>query len=201
MPPGYVQGPGGKRLKAARRASDAVADLMEFVLRRLQNLSYLLPTVCGRLVVALASLSLLMWPTVAASASPFNTLDGAWSGSGQVRFEGDRNERLVCRAYYNSKDGGTGLGLAIRCASTSYKIEMRAALKYRGGQVSGTWEERTYNAAGTMKGQAGSGTMHIDFSGNVSGRMSLDFNRSRQKVSISALGGGAANIHLNLSRR
>ncbi|MGE0627187.1 MAG: hypothetical protein AB7O43_05130 [Hyphomicrobiaceae bacterium] len=151
--------------------------------------------------MAAAAFSVLLWPSVAASASPFSTLDGAWAGSGRVNFEGDRNERLVCRAYYNSKDGGSGLGLAIRCASTSYKIEMRAALVYSGGRVSGTWEERTYNAAGTMKGEAGSSTMHIDFSGNVSGKMSLDFSQSKQKVSISALGGGAADIHLNLTRR
>ena len=59
------------------------------------------------------------------------------------------------RAFYTTKDDGAGLGLAIRCASTSNKIELRATLIYSGGKISGKWEERQFNAGGSVTGSCG----------------------------------------------
>ncbi len=55
---------------------------------------------------------------------------GTWSGKGKVTFEGGNSEALACTAYYVSRDAGAGLGLAIRCASTSYKTEIRSNLHH-----------------------------------------------------------------------
>ncbi len=152
---------------------------------------------------ALSGLALGAGAGLAASPSPFNSLEGVWGGSGSVRFSNGKSERLVCKAYYNSKDSGVRLSLAIRCASASYKIELRSQLSYGGGRVKGTWEERTYNTAGSVVGTAASGSVRLTFSGNVAGAMSVSFGGSQQRVTISAGTGPdtkPASIYLNLSR-
>ena len=90
----------------------------------------------------------------AAADSPFASLAGSWSGQGKVQLEGGKSEAIRCRAYYNPKEGGRQLGLAIRCASTSYKMEIRASLFDNNGRVTGTWEERTFNTTGHATGRA-----------------------------------------------
>ena len=82
-----------------------------------------------------------------ANPSPFDTLLGSWGGSGEIRLDKGRKERIKCNAYYTG--GGSDLGLAIRCQSDNYKIEIRSKLSYSGGRLSGNWEERTFNASGT----------------------------------------------------
>jgi hypothetical protein len=63
----------------------------------------------------------------------------------QITLDSGKTEHPVPR-YYNNK-GSDQLGLAIRCQRLN-KIEMRADLNYAAGSVSGTWEERTFNATG-----------------------------------------------------
>ncbi|MGE0022915.1 MAG: hypothetical protein AB7S70_04700, partial [Hyphomicrobium sp.] len=76
----------------------------------------------------------------------FSALDGAWGGTGSVRLENGKTERLKCKGYYNAKQGNS-LGMAINCGNASFKINMRAALRSSGGSISGTWEEREFNQA------------------------------------------------------
>ena len=73
-----------------------------------------------------------------ANPSPFATLLGSWGGSGEIRLDKGRKERIKCNAYYTG--GGSDLGLAIRCQSDNYKIEIRSKLSYSGGRLSGNWE-------------------------------------------------------------
>lgn len=136
----------------------------------------------------------------AAAESPFSQFTGSWSGAGQVRFTGGSAEALKCRAYYTPKDGG-GLGMAIRCASTSSKIELRATLAYSGGQVSGSWEERTYNAAGQVTGSANPGKINLAVSGGgFSATMNVGVTGHSQSVSIKADGTGFTSVSINLSK-
>src|SRR5690606_5082509 len=110
-------------------------------------------TLVTHAVVGVAAV-LLFAATAARAASPCEILRGTWAGSGNVQFEGARSERLRCNAYYTNSGGGDVLGLAIRCASASNRIEIRGRLNYHNGNVSGTWEERTFNASGTATGRA-----------------------------------------------
>src|SRR4051794_15594685 len=109
-------------------------------------------------LIALSFAATLMSAS-AASAGPFDTLGGSWSGAGNIRLEGGRSEGLKCKAYY-TPHGGT-MGLALRCASASNKIELRAKLNSNGNQVSGSWEERTFNLAGSASGQAAGNTIRL----------------------------------------
>ena len=145
--------------------------------------------------------ALLLATSAAQAESPFGALNGTWSGSGTIQFEGGQTERLRCNAYYTSSAGATELGLAIRCASASNRIEIRGRLAYRSGSVSGNWEERTFNASGTASGQASNNRISLRLAGAIPGSMNVTVSRSRQSVAINTQGGGLRAVRIGLSRR
>ncbi len=134
----------------------------------------------------------------AQARTPFNELAGNWSGGGQIRLDDGRTERLSCRAFYSPKEGGSTMGVALRCASSSYKIELRSSLRYAGGRVSGTWEERSYNVGGSVAGRASSGLINVTFSGGLNGSMSVSYGGANQRVSFNT--GGASSVSVSLSK-
>lgn len=137
----------------------------------------------------------------AAGDSLFLLLNGTWSGAGQIRLEGGSTESLKCRAFYNAKDDGAGLGLAIRCASASNKIELRATLVNASGKVSGSWEERQFNAGGSVTGQASASRANLSIEGGgVSGSLTVSLNGGTQSVTIQTSGIGLKAVSINLSR-
>ena len=145
------------------------------------------------LTVALVS----SWSSWAA-ASPFDTLLGSWRGSGQILLSDGRTERLKCNAYYTG--GGSRLGIAIRCQSESSNVEIRSKLSQTGGRISGTWEERTFNAEGTASGKATGNKISLQITGGVTGTMEVSFSRSRQSVAISTQGIALKRVTINLTR-
>lgn len=151
-------------------------------------------------LMAVATASLL-GVAPAAADSPFASLAGTWSGAGQIKLEGGKSENIRCKAYYTTNAGGAGLGMAIRCASASNKIEMRAALTYADGKVSGDWEERTFNAAGKVNGKAAANNLSLAIDGGgLSGSMSVRLGQSSQLVSISTTGSAFRGLNLSLTR-
>lgn len=150
---------------------------------------------------AALTMALLTTAPDAKAASPFEALQGSWSGGGSIQFDSGQSERLRCNAYYTSSGGGAQLGLAIRCASPSNKIEIRGRLSYQGGSVSGTWEERTFNASGTASGSATDNRVSLRLAGAFPGAMNVALSRSRQSVSISTQGSGVRAVRIGLSRR
>ncbi|MGH6735881.1 MAG: hypothetical protein ACRECX_07350 [Methyloceanibacter sp.] len=136
-------------------------------------------------------------PSQKVEASPFDTLLGSWRGSGQVQLN-TGPERLSCNAYYTG--GGSQLGMAIRCTSGQSKVEIRSKLSLSGNKITGNWEERTYNAAGTASGTASPGRISISVSGTVRGSMIVNFSKSSQSVSISTSGSPLQKVSINLTR-
>lgn len=133
-----------------------------------------------------------------ADPSPFDTLLGSWGGSGEIRLDKGRRERIKCNAYYTG--GGAQLGLAIRCQSDSYKIEIRSKLSYSGGRLSGNWEERTFNASGSASGSATNSNIRLSITGPVTGSMNVNFSKSRQSVSITTRGTALEGVSITLAR-
>ncbi|CAN0390326.1 unnamed protein product, partial [Phaeothamnion confervicola] len=123
-------------------------------------------------------------PVPARAEGTISNLAGSWSGGGQLRLDDGRTERLSCRANYSPRDGGSGLGMSIRCASQSYKIELRSSMRVDSGRVSGTWEERSFNAGGSLSGRSTSGQLSVSFIGSMSGSLSVSYGGSSQRVSI-----------------
>ncbi len=155
-------------------------------------------------VVALAalagSLALMGQAAGARAEGPLPRWAGSWSGNGRVLLDQGKSEQIACRAYYNAKTAGADLALAIRCASNSYKIEMRATLSQQDGQVTGQWEERTFNAAGAVSGRATETSLDLAIRGAVSGTMSVTSSDAGQKIEIKTVGSGLSGVTINLAR-
>jgi hypothetical protein len=137
---------------------------------------------------------------VARAEGAFPRLAGSWSGSGTVHLDQGKSEQITCRAYYNAKSAGADLALAIRCASSSYKIEMRATLSQQNGQVTGQWEERTFNAAGSVSGRATDTSLNLAIRGAVSGTMSVTSSDASQRIEIKTVGSGLSGVTISLAR-
>ncbi|MFM9941821.1 MAG: hypothetical protein ACKVP7_20240 [Hyphomicrobiaceae bacterium] len=155
---------------------------------------------CG--LVAAGGLALGLGAAVPAVAElPFAGLNGNWKGNGQIRLANGSTEALKCVAYYTPKDSGASVGLAIRCASASNKIELRANLVFQGGRISGTWEERVFNAAGEVTGQTTGNRMTLAIAGGgFSGSMAVSTTGSSQTVSITTDGIGLKGVNISLSK-
>ena len=148
-----------------------------------------------------AALPLVLAASPAGAEGPFAGLTGTWKGAAEVRLQSGSSETLKCFAYYTPKGSGAELGLAIRCASASNKIELRAQLTASGGKVSGRWEERTYNAAGDVTGQAQEGRLTLSIDGGAfKGSMAVRTTGANQTVSIKTEGIALQGVSINLSR-
>lgn len=152
-------------------------------------------------VALLALLASSLQPTSAAPHEVLSSMSGFWTGPGRIEFDGGASEALVCKAYYTSKDGGDGLGIALRCASPSQKIELRAQLTARGRNLTGTWEERSFNASGTVTGQATDQQISLSVDGGgFSATMLVIQDKEHQSVSITTQGIGFKKVMVSLTR-
>lgn len=164
----------------------------------------MIPTLAiSRGLAVLTVLAVAGLPGEARAASrTFQSLSGSWGGGGTATFEGGQSERLRCTASYRAAAGGADLSLAIRCASASAKVDLRASLAQRGGQVTGTWEERQFNIGGGAAGRVTVSDIRLNFSGGLTGGMSVTLNGSNShSVSISAQGSNLRAVSIALSRR
>jgi len=150
--------------------------------------------------VAAASLGLAV-VGAAYAATPFTGLGGTWSGSGNVRLENGRTEAIRCNANYVTRSGGTALGLSLRCASSSNRIELRASLTLNGHHVSGEWEERSFNAAGHVSGQATGSILRLRFSGSIQGSMVVTTSGVSQSIAVRTDASALQGVSVSLRRR
>ena len=155
-------------------------------------------------LAGLIGLGTLLAADPAASAqTPFEIVKGSWGGGGSLTLAEGKRENLSCNAYYTSSGGGHNLGVALRCAGQTSKFELRSHLQYDGGKVSGSWEERTFNASGNTSGTLNPGSMRLNFHGGISGNMSVSFSAASQSISIKIDTGGSAvaGVRISLRRR
>lgn len=139
--------------------------------------------------------------TLAAHAeSPVAALVGNWSGDGVALLDDGKKETMRCKGYYTGQ-GADGLGIAIRCANASSKIDLRATLTFANGVVSGSWEERTYNAAGSVEGKASADKVNLAITGGgMTAAMAVSINGSNHSVAISTQGTGLKGVNISFSR-
>lgn len=149
-------------------------------------------------IFAIAVIAAVCSAEAAGAASLVDVLTGTWSGRGQVAFEGGSREDLTCRAFYSNS--GSALSIAIRCASTSYKTEIRSKLQLSGNSLSGEWEERNFNAAGSASGSLSGNTILLRIRGAIDGSMTINQVGGRQTVTISTNQGGLSSVRIGLSK-
>jgi hypothetical protein len=151
-------------------------------------------------VIAASASAILLIGVPAVAGSPFSALVGTWSGKGTARLEGGKSERLSCKGYYKGS-GGSELRLNIICANPSTKVELRSVLKYAGGRVTGTWEERNFNQAGTISGSATDDKLRLSIDGAaLTGRLSVSIGGSTQSVSLSTEGSALKGVSITFAR-
>lgn len=91
--------------------------------------------------------------------------------------------------------------MAIHCASGSYKIELRAQLTAQGNKLSGSWEERSFNASGTATGHIDDRTVSLAVEGGgFSATMLVVHDSTQQSVSITTQGIGFKKVDVSLNR-
>jgi len=151
-------------------------------------------------VLAAGAIALAMAGVPAVAGSPFTSLVGTWSGKGTARLEGGKSEKLTCKGYY-SGSGGSELKLNIICANPSTKVELRSVLKYAGGRITGTWEERNYNQTGTITGSADEQKLRLNIGGGaLKGVLSVSLGGATQSVSLSTQGSALQGVSINFAR-
>jgi hypothetical protein len=153
-----------------------------------------------RIICALAASGALVGLATPALADPtFTPLLGSWGGSGTYKLQDGTSERLKCDAYYTGT--GAQLGIAVRCAGQKNKIEMRSKLSSNAGALSGSWEERTYNANGDVTGKLTDQQLKLQIAGAVSGSMTVTYDGSKQSVAIATEGIPLKSVTVSLSRK
>ncbi|KAB2943680.1 MAG: hypothetical protein K8F92_13300 [Hyphomicrobium sp.] len=132
----------------------------------------------------------------------FVSMSGYWSGPGRIHYDGGVAEALSCKAYYTTKNQIDRLSIVLRCASPSNKIELRAQLVAQGENLSGSWEERTFNASGTVTGRVSEGQVSLSIDGGgFSAAMLVTQETSNQSVSITTQGVGFNEVSVSLTRK
>lgn len=154
----------------------------------------------SRHALLLALLAASLNSADAAAQDAFLTMAGTWKGPGRIEFAEGSAEALLCRAYYTTKEGGL-LNIAIRCASPSNKIELRAKVAAQGNVLTGSWEERTFNASGNVTGHAKDDEISLSIDGGgFTASMVVKHLSAQQTVVITAKGVAFTKVSLSLAR-
>jgi len=124
------------------------------------------------------------------TGNPFDQLKGYWRGGGTVTPNDGKAEKVSCRVTYNV--AGSNVSQTMRCAGTDYKINTSTKLTYKGGKISGSWNESTYDANGGVTGTAKGNTVHARISGDkFSGRMSINISGKGHSINIAQFNEGS----------
>lgn len=141
----------------------------------------------------------LMCPAGEALADPLGELPGRWSGSGSIRMANGTTQSVKCVATYFV--AGATVTQNLRCASPSYKIDTKANLSVRGGQVTGNWEERQYAQTGAVSGRMTSNGFNLQISGaQFTAALQLTSTACKQSLSITPKGFDVSRISIGLGK-
>jgi hypothetical protein len=136
-----------------------------------------------------------------ASANPLGELPGRWSGTGSIRLTNGTAQTVKCVATYFVTGGGANVAQNLRCAGPSYKIDTHANLVVRGGQVTGSWEERQYAQKGAITGRMTSNGFSLQISGaQFTAALQLTSAACKQSLSITPKGFDISRISIGLAK-
>ena len=137
----------------------------------------------------------------AQAEGPFGPLAGSWSGTGRISLSSGARERIRCRAHYAPSNAGAALRLDLRCASDSFKFELRSNLSAFGSSVSGVWSEITRDVSGTISGTANETVVNVTArSPQFSAFLNVTTNGNRQDISIQSPGSEMSEVTISLAR-
>jgi hypothetical protein len=150
-------------------------------------------------------LSAAAWQQAVAASGPFADFRGRWSGSGTIREEGKRPERLRCSADYRVLDSSAHeVQLRLACNSDTYNFDLSGQFQAdASNQISGNWTESTRGIGGTGHGFARGSRLQVHVeSGGFDADVSMNTHSHEQSVRIDSHGGGQhAEASITLHRR
>jgi hypothetical protein len=133
-------------------------------------------------------------------ADPAGELAGYWSGSGSVVLANGKTERVKCNVVYKAAETGN-LRQTMRCASADYSINSLADLRIKGGQVTGSWEEKTYAAKGDVTGRYSGEAFALTIQGaNFSAAMNVTLSSCKQSINIAPQGLEVTRVAIALAK-
>lgn len=170
--------------------------------RAFEGLQCLLMT--SRRHLARASLAILLLTSTfsaAHAAKAVEQLAGRWSGWGTVNMTNGTKEQVKCVATFFIENNATSIRQNLRCASAAYKIDVRSNLNMNGKAISGTWEERNHNNAGTVSGRLAGSTFRLAISGSVlNAQMTLNAGRCKMNMNITPVDFNVQRIAIGLRK-
>jgi hypothetical protein len=104
--------------------------------------------------IALAIALLLMPASTFAQqheGDAFSRFAGDWTGEGTVKTSAGK-ERIRCKAHYTVTPDGASLEQTLRCASDSYKLDVRTKVSATGTRFAGKWNEVSRDTIGNISG-------------------------------------------------
>jgi hypothetical protein len=139
-------------------------------------------------------------PASSRAEAPLETYVGYWSGLGEVIMQNGAREQVKCVATYKV-DKADQLRQSLRCASPAYSVSAAVDLTISGLDVSGSWEERTYAAVGTIAGRRTTDGFDLTIRGaNFNAAMTLTANGCKQQIVISPERLDASRISITLGK-
>lgn len=152
-------------------------------------------------IAAVASIALTAMTGLAKAAGPFDELAGSWSGGGTIAMNDGHNERIRCKAVYEVTPSGIIMHQNLRCASDSYKFEVRSSLQADNGSLSGTWTEVTRQATGSVSGSISGDQISTSVSGTgFSATLAVTTHGNSQSVAINPQGTDIQAVQIQLKR-
>jgi hypothetical protein len=153
--------------------------------------------------VRLATASSLILGALAgtAFAGPFDNLAGSWSGGGTIAMNDGHNERIRCRADYEVTPSGVIVHQNLRCASDSYKFEVRSSIQAQGSELTGTWTEVTRQATGNVSGSVRGDQIITAVQGTgFSASLNVVTRGNSQSVAIAPQGTDIKEVQIQMKR-
>lgn len=148
----------------------------------------------SRAIVSRYGLGLFIVAGVAALSSigahaedgPFAGLSGSWTGDGTVTMADGSHERIRCSANYSVPPMGKSLNQGLKCASDSYRFDVKSNVFVEdGGTLRGTWSEATNQVQGNVSGRVSPGHIETSVSSQAfSAHLTVTTQGGKQSVSI-----------------
>ena len=137
----------------------------------------------------------------AQAGGPFEKLAGAWTGNGTIAMSDGHSERIRCRANYEVTPSGIILHQDLRCASDSYKFEVKSSLVVSGNELTGTWSETTRQVTGSVTGTIQGEQISTSVSGTgFSATLGVTTRGNAQSVSIKPEGTDIQSVQIAMKR-
>jgi hypothetical protein len=130
--------------------------------------------------------------------NPFDQLKGDWTGGGMVTPSRGDPEKVDCKVSYTA--AGSTVTQTLLCAGVDNRYDAKTKFKIKGGKISGSWLETTFDASGNVSGSAIGHLVHARISGDkFSGRMSINVSDAGHTINIVQLDNKSGAYHLAAS--